>query len=98
MARLIAALSFPNLKGYNMDTKLCIDCKHLRGRDCLHPSLGHSLVDGKPNAEYASVMRVDSPTACGTIGRYFEPVEAVIYDLRDLFPVPPIPNLERTEK
>ena len=84
--------------GYIMDSKLCIDCKHLRGRDCLHPSLGHSLVDGKPNVEYASVMRVDSPNACGTIGRYFEPMEAFIYDLADLFHAPSFPNLERTTK
>jgi hypothetical protein len=80
-----------------MNPKLCIDCKHYSNRNCQHPSLGISLVDGHPKTEYAAAMRLPA-SKCATEAILFEPQEAVIYDLADLFPAPPIPNLERTEK
>ena len=66
--------------------KFCVDCKYLfLQRDCSHPSIGLDLVSGKPKTEYASVMRlVQSP--CKPEALLFEPQEAVIYDLADLFP------------
>ena len=74
--------------------KFCVDCKYLSNRDCTHPSIGLDLVYGKPKTEYASVMRlVQSP--CKPEALLFEPQEAVIYDLADLFPAPAFPNLER---
>ena len=77
--------------------KLCIDCKHYKSRSCNHPSTGISLVDGEIKGEYASVMRLDQ-SLCKEEALLFEPMEAVIYDLADLFPEAPFPNLERTTK
>jgi len=70
-----------------MEAKLCIDCKHFNVgyRFCQHPSLGHSLVDGEPKADFASVLRLPSQ-ACKPEGLLFEPMEAVIYDMADIFP------------
>jgi hypothetical protein len=77
--------------------KLCIDCKHLYQRECQHPSLGISLVDGKPKSEFAAIMRLEQ-NSCKPAGLLFEPMEAVIYDLADLFPAPQFPSLERTNQ
>ena len=68
-----------------MEQKLCIDCKHFKSRSCEHPILGTSLVDGYPNSEYAAVMRLES-RECKPAALLFEPMEAVIYDMADLFP------------
>ena len=73
--------------------KICIDCAHfVSPRECKHPSLGIDLVNGKPKQEWAAVMRLDQ-SKCKTVGLLFEPMEAVIYDLRDLFPTPQFPNV-----
>ena len=43
------------------------------------------LVTGKQKEEYAAMMRLIS-SACKPEALLFEPQEAVIYDLADLFP------------
>jgi hypothetical protein len=69
-----------------MEAKLCIDCKHYAPeRICKHPSLGFSYVDGKPKTDFASVMRLPYQD-CKPEGLLFEPMEAVIYDMADIFP------------
>ena len=66
--------------------KFCIDCKHLfLQRECSHPNIGLDLVTGKPKTEYAAVMRLVQ-SSCKPEALLFEPVEAVIYDIADLFP------------
>ena len=82
--------------GYIMESpKLCIDCKYyVAVRNCKHPSLGISLVDGTPNTDFCAVMR-SSNRNCGVEAALFEPVEAVIYDLAELFPEAPFPNLRK---
>ena len=77
--------------------KFCVDCKHLKGRMCQHPSIGLDLVTGKQKEEYAAMMRLVS-YACKPEALLFEPQEAVIYDLADLFPAPKFPNLERNSQ
>lgn len=79
--------------------KLCIDCKHFVAniRSCQHPILGISLVDGKPKTDSPSFMRLNF-SYCKEEALLFEPQEAVIYDLADLFPEAPFPSLERTTK
>ena len=73
--------------------KICIDCAHfVADRECKHPSLGIDLVNGKPRLEWAAVMRLNH-NKCKTEGLLFEPMEAVIYDLKDLFPAPQFPNI-----
>jgi hypothetical protein len=75
--------------------KLCIDCKHyIAVRRCKHPSLGFSLVDGEQNTDSCAVMRLPSQR-CGIDAALFEPVEAVVYDLAELFPEAPFPNLRK---
>ena len=69
-----------------MEAKLCIDCKHYTPvRACKHPSLGFSLVDGTHNTDVCAVMRLPSQ-ACKPEGLLFEPMEAVVYDMADIFP------------
>jgi hypothetical protein len=75
------------------EPKLCIDCNYLRGRKCHHPITGVDLVEGGIRTESAAVMRLDSQP-CKTQGLLFEPLEAVIYDLRDLFPDVNFPNIK----
>ena len=79
-----------------MDTpKLCIDCKHFTGkRECKHPSNGIDFIDGKAKIEWCAIMRLPA-NSCKPEALLFEPMEAVIYDLADLFPAPAFPNLER---
>ena len=78
--------------------KICIDCAHfVSERECKHHSLGIDLVTGKPKTEFAAVMRLPN-NRCTPEAVLFEPQEAVIYDLRDIFPEPQFPNLERTTK
>ena len=81
-----------------MNPKLCIDCKHfVNSRECKHPSNGIDLIDGKTRVEWCAVMRLEQ-NRCKPDALLFEPQEAVIYDLADLFPAPQFPNLERTTK
>ena len=78
-----------------MTTKLCIDCKHyVAVRNCKHPILGLSLIDGEPNTDSCAVMRLQSQR-CGIEAALFEPVEAVVYDLAELFSDAPFPNIRR---
>ena len=74
--------------------KLCIDCKHfVSKRECKHPSNGIDLIDGKARLEWCAIMRLPQ-NKCTPEAILFEPQEAVIYDLADLFPAPPFPNLK----
>ena len=74
------------------ELKLCIDCNYLRGRKCHHPVTGVDLVEGGIRTELAAVMRLDSQP-CKPEALLFQPQEAVIYDLRDLFPDVNFPNI-----
>ncbi len=66
--------------------KLCIDCAHfVSPRECKHPSNGIDLIDGKLNRNWCSVMRL-IVSSCKPEALLFEPQEAVIYDIADLFP------------
>lgn len=66
--------------------KICIDCAHfVSDRECKHPSLGIDLVNGKPKVEWCAVMRL-SAGSCKPEGLLYQPQEAVIYDIADLFP------------
>lgn len=78
------------------EPKLCIDCKYLKSRTCYHPATGTDLVEGGVRKESAAVMRLESQL-CKPEGLLFEPVEAVVYDIRDLFPDVNFPNI-RGEK
>jgi hypothetical protein len=81
-----------------MEPKLCIDCKHfVNKRECKHPSNGIDLIDGKTRVEWCAIMRLEQ-NRCKPEALLFEPQEAVIYDLADLFPEAPFPSLERTTK
>lgn len=75
-----------------MEPKLCIDCKHYVHRMCEHPSFGFSLVDGKKNSIFCVTAR-GGFGQCKPEAILFEPQEAVIYDMADLFP-----NLKGAEK
>ena len=78
--------------------KLCIDCKHfVSKRECKHPSNGIDLIDGKTKVEWCAVMRLEQ-NSCKPAGLLFEPQEAVIYDLADLFPAPQFPNVRGEAK
>lgn len=66
--------------------KLCIDCAHfVSERECKHPSIGIDLVDGKPKQELCAVMRLPA-APCKPEALLYQPMEAVIYDIADLFP------------
>ena len=67
------------------EPKLCIDCKYYKNRYCHHSTHGIDLVDGTPNYVYCAMMRLDH-YPCKTEALLFEPQEAVIYDIADLFP------------
>lgn len=77
--------------------KLCIDCKYLKSRKCHHPITGIDLVEGGIRTETAAVMRLDSQL-CKTEALLFEPQEAVIYDLAELFPDVNFPNIKGATK
>jgi hypothetical protein len=61
-------------------SKYCIDCKHLEQETlrCRRP-WNISLVTGKMtfNTLMAEVERSLELTGCGSVGKYFEPVETI---------------------
>lgn len=66
--------------------KLCIDCAHfVSPRECKHPNLGIDLIDGKSKLEWCAVMRLPAGS-CKPEALLYQPQEAVIYDIADLFP------------
>lgn len=73
--------------------KLCIDCKHYKSRNCYVPANGVDLVDGGLKSEMCVVMRSESGI-CKPSAILFEPQEAVIYDLAELFPDVNFPNIK----
>ena len=87
-------LYFLTIKGVIM--KLCIDCKHYKSRNCYHPENGIDLVDGGLKSDMCVVMRSEAGK-CKPSALLFEPQEAVIYDLAELFPDVNFPNI-RGEK
>ena len=66
--------------------KLCIDCVHfVSPRECKHPNLGIDYIDGKSKLEWCAVMRLPA-SSCKPEALLYQPQEAVIYDIADLFP------------
>jgi hypothetical protein len=77
------------------EPKLCIDCKHQKDRSCYHSSYVIDLVDGKLLYQACAIMRLEH-YPCKPEAILFEPMEAVIYDIADLFPEAPFPNIRGT--
>jgi hypothetical protein len=78
------------------EPKLCINCKHYKTRNCYHPKNGIDLVDGGLKSDMCVVMRSEAGK-CKPSALLFEPQEAVIYDIDELFSETPFPNI-RGEK
>lgn len=75
------------------EPKLCIDCKYFKSnRLCYHPSNGNDYVEGGIKSESCSILRLEH-RSCKPEGLLFEPMEPVIYDIRDIFPAPQFPNI-----
>jgi len=60
------------------EPKLCVQCRHMRDRDCIHPNnVKQSMVDGVMGPvntlHYLRQRHSDSYQACEPEGRWWEP-------------------------